>query len=380
MPLASTREAIGAVTELIRSRLSTRLNNLNVTVGRPEAAAHDGGRKLNLFLYRIGMDGHLKNVSLDEGQPAPLWLTLHYLLTGYDQGNDTDSADAHRLLSRGLAALHELNFLHPAATDTALTPNPEPLKITFDEADVELLSKVMQGTDERYRVSAAFQVRPVLVVPEAEPAFAPLVLTVGPPTAPGVAVLPTVGARVEAIEPERFEAGQEIRLTGLDLSGSEEIWIGPTAFGVTASPEGELRTRVPLDTALDAGAHPVRAARVLPSGRRFFSSAVLGRLAPTVAAVTVATPLTAVIVNGQTRLHGSLTVSGRRLGGPQDAVFVGFYRDGAVALVIEATGIASQTSLPVTVPSAQALPPGEYRLILRVNGEQAANSPAINWT
>jgi len=379
VPLASTREAIGAVTELIQSRLSTRLSNLNITVGRPEAASRTEGRKLNLFLYRIGMDGHLKNVSLDEGQPAPLWLTLYYLLTGYDEGNDSDSPAAHRLLSRGLAALHELNFLRPGATDTALAPNPESLKITFDEADVELLSKIMQGGDERYRVSAALQVRPVLVVPEAEPAFAPLVLTVGPPTAPGVAVIPTVGARIEAMEPERFEAGDEITLTGFDLSGSEEIWIGATAFGVTAAPEGELRTRVPLNTTLAAGAYAVRAARVLPSGRRFFTSAVLGRMAPTVTGVTVNAPLTVIAVNGQTRLHGSLTVSGRRLGGPEDAVFVSFYREGSVALVLEVSGSPPQTSLVATVPSTQALPPGEYRLILRVNGEQGANSPAINW-
>ena len=36
---------------------------------------------------------------------------------------------------------------------------PEPLKLSFDGAGVDLLSKVMQGTDERYRLSMAFQVR-----------------------------------------------------------------------------------------------------------------------------------------------------------------------------------------------------------------------------
>jgi len=37
------------------------------------------------------------------------------------------------------------------------------MKITFDNATTELLSKVMQGTDEKYRFSAAFEVRPVMI-------------------------------------------------------------------------------------------------------------------------------------------------------------------------------------------------------------------------
>ena len=58
--------------------------------------------------------------------------------------------------SRGLRlfSLQRLNYIHPA--NAALVDNPEPLKITFDRADAELLSKIMQGTDEKYRVSAAF--------------------------------------------------------------------------------------------------------------------------------------------------------------------------------------------------------------------------------
>jgi len=62
-----------------------------------------------------------------------------------------------------------VNFLQPTAAATdPLRDNPNELKITFDAATVELLSKLMQGPDQRYRCSAAFQVRPVLIVP-AEP-------------------------------------------------------------------------------------------------------------------------------------------------------------------------------------------------------------------
>jgi hypothetical protein len=378
MPLLDTHEAIGAVTELVKTRISARLNNLNVMVGWPEtAAAGIAGRKLNLFLYRLGIDSSLRNVSLDEGQPPPLWMVLHYLLTAYDNNRESDSIDAHRLLGRALAVLHELNYAKPAATDTALVPNPEPLKITFDEADVELLSKLMQGTDVHYRVSAAFQVRPVLIAPDSTPQYAPLVLTVGPPAQQGVVVLPSLGARLAALEPERFEAGDALTLRGSDLAGNTEVWIGEQSFPATPGPDRTLTTTVPLATTLAAGPYPVSVARVLPSGRRMTSNAVLGHLAPTVTGLAVAKPLAATAAG---LLHGVLTIDGRRLGGPEDAIFVSLYRDGEVQLMLEAAGSASQTQLVATVPANRALAAGEYFLILRVNGEQATAAPSIDWT
>lgn len=380
MPLSATPEAIGAVTDLVRGRISARLNSLNVTVGRPQAAAGgSSGPKLNLFLYRIAMDGHLRNTSLDEGQPPPLWMVLHYLLTAYDTGRESDTVAAHRLLGRGIAALHELNFLRPPVTEPALADNPEPLKITFDEADAELLSKLMQGAEDTYRVSAAFQVRPVLIAPDETPSYAPLVLSVGPPAAPGVTVLPSLGAVLDALEPERFEAGAALALSGTDLAGYTEVWIGDQSFPAAPGPERTLTTTVPLATTLAARAYPVCVARVLPSGRRVSSNAVLGHLAPTVTGAAVGALANAGTV-AEPLLHGTLTLSGRRLGGPDDAVFVGFYLDGETRLMLEATGTAAQTTLAVTVPAADALPPGQYRIILRVNGEQAANAPQANWT
>lgn len=375
MPLADSQQAIGAVSELLRGRLSARMGNLDVAVGRVEAAAAGNGSRLNLFLYRVGFDPSLRNVTLDPGQPAPLWTVLHYLVTAFDVGRDSDSIDAHRLLGRALAALHELNYVRPGALDTALQPNPEPLKISFDEADVELLSKLMQGSEEKYRVSAAFQIRPVLIAPGTAPAYALLVRHVGPPTAPGVAVLPSLGARLEAVQPERFEVGATLTLRGQDLAGYTEIWIGPVVFPATVAGEGRLTTVVPAATALPAGAHAAAVARLLPSGRRITSNAVLARLAPTITAVA----LGALAPAGGGMLHGTLAVTGTRLGGPRDSVIAAFYRDGVVKLMLEASGLDPQTSLTLTVAPSLALLPGPYRLILRVNGEQATESPEVQW-
>ena len=373
MPLTATREAIGAVSEALRSQLASR-TSLLVTVSRPDVAAtSDEEPKLNLFLYQADFDPFLKSIPLDAGQPAPLWLTLKYLVTAYDISHDSDSVDAHRLLARGLSGLQQMAITQPVAT--ALVDNPEPLKLTFDSCDVELLSKIMQGTDEKYRLSAAFQVRPVLIVPDEPPAFAPPVLTVGPPGAPGVVVLPSMGPRLVDVAPLRFEGGTELRLAGTDIgSAIDTVYVGPLALPVIAARDGEVRARVPDDPPIPAGDVPLRVARRLRSGRELASNPLFAQLVPTVATATPGG-----LVASGTRLRGTLTIAGKRLGGADDLVFVAFHRNGAVALNLEVTGTAAQTGLTATVDAAHALEPGDYLVIVRVNGAQALSAPEVAW-
>src|SRR5712692_5395427 len=168
MALADTAKAIGAVTDAISQRLNTR-TGLAVTVGRPEPGAVASPNRLNLFLYEIQFDANLKNVPLDDGQRPPLWLVLKYLLTAFDDdGKTSDAIGAYENLGAGIRALQELSLLPltpglPAPLLKALSDNPEDLTITFDEASTDLLSKVMQGSDEKYRLSIGFQVRPVMI-------------------------------------------------------------------------------------------------------------------------------------------------------------------------------------------------------------------------
>lgn len=379
MPLADTKEAIGAVTEMLQTKLAGA-TGVNVSVGRPDLAATTSseGSKLNLFLYQIGFDPHMKNFPIDAGQPAPLWTVLHYVVTAFDVSRDSDSIDAHKLLGHGLTALQGLNYMEPnpaLAADAPLVDNPEPLKITFDNADVELLSKLMQGSDEKYRVSAAFQVRPVMLATDGVPEYAPAVLSIGPPSNPGVAVVPSLGPRLDEIDPQKFEAGDELTLSGNDLAQASEVCFDDVCFPATFA-DGELTVTIPAATTMSPGSYGVTAVRVMPSGRRFSSNAVLGHLLPTLATATPGA-LTATMTGA---LHGDLTLTGGRLGGPDDSIFIGLYRNGACAVLLEATGVAAQDTLTATVTLEQALQPGTYHVILRVNGEQAIDSPAVNWT
>src|SRR5262249_22080429 len=154
MALADTRQAIGAVSRLLVSRLVATGIVPNVTVGRTEPSGTISNPRLNVFLYELTLDGSLRNTPLDEGQATPLWLVLRYLLTAFDKDGISDSTEAHGLLGAGMQALQDLNFFAlnglPAEVVKALNEGPELLKLTFDDASHELISKIMQGADEKY--------------------------------------------------------------------------------------------------------------------------------------------------------------------------------------------------------------------------------------
>lgn len=378
MPLGESRNAIGAVAEHLAVELTNRTDANTVDIGRPEQATGNGGPKLNIFLYQIEFDAHMRNIPLDAGQEPPLWLVLHYLLTAFDGFGESDSAQAQHLLGQGLLALQAMSMQRPGAL--ALADNPEPIKISFDSADTELLSNIMQGTDEKYRISAAFQVRPVLLASLSAAASGPLIRTIGPPGSPGVVVLPSMGPRLDAIEPSSFEMGDPIVLRGGDLAAdSVEICFGDVCLPVppadVANNRVDFTVPAPPTADLSPGTYAVTLVKLLPSGRRFSSNAALGRLRPTVV-TAAAGPLTPDGPN----LFGDLTISGDRLGGPDDGIFVGFYRDGRVQHLFEATGTPAQTGLTLSLTAAQAIPSATYRIVLRVNGEQALNSPQVNWS
>ncbi len=373
-------EAIGATSELLRARLSAALNNLPVTVNRPDQVLAGPGRSLNLFLYSVAIDPSLRNEALDPGQLPPLWLSLHYLLTAFDDARESDSANAHRLLGQGMAVLQGLNFIRPAATNLALAKNPEPLKLSFDEAGVDLLSKVMQGSDEKYRVSVAVQVRPVMLELESAPSYAPLVKTIGPPAAPGIVVLPSLGARIESIEPARFVAGTTVAVHGTDFAGYDEVQLGAASLPLAPGPEGTASFVVPSAAAIAADGYGLCIARTLPSGRKITSNAVLAELMPVVTGAAVDGALTVLPPPGPAALrHGRFGVSGAQLGGTTGSVFATLFGGGQGHGLFEPDPTSTMTQLDFTVSPEAALPPGDYAVVVRVNGQQAADSPILSW-
>ena len=105
MPLTNTSHAIGALSRLLVNRVGA-FSGHTATVGRPEpnGTGSDGSR-LNLFLYEAIEDPEMRGVVLDEGQAAPMWMVVRYLVTPFDENGRSDTAGAHVLLGEALRAL-----------------------------------------------------------------------------------------------------------------------------------------------------------------------------------------------------------------------------------------------------------------------------------
>jgi hypothetical protein len=394
MALASTSRAIGAVTQTLRERLTSLLGATvdQVTVGRPEPPAGNIlGSRLNLFLYEIHVDEYLRNLSLDEGQPAPLWLVLHYLITAFDENGESDNIEAHDIIGAAMRVLHAINFLQPTAgTSDPLRDNPNELKVTFDAATADLLSKLMQGPDMKYRCSAAFQVRPVLLAPSEPPVYSQLVGV--DYTAGGaligergihIGVEPSLGPSLTSVVPAKFEPGATLQITGDDLHlEGITMQMADVVLPIANKSPSLVQCVVPLalkaGNLLPAGSQAITAVQTLPTGRKYSSNAITGGLLPH---VDTATPsgVTPIDPSPGAPVTAVIDLTGFLLSTSSDAVFLGLSRDGTVVRLFDqfTRPTADQKTLRLTIATEAAVPPGTYRIILRVNGQQALNSPAV---
>ncbi|OAN36777.1 Pvc16 family protein [Mycolicibacterium iranicum] len=405
MALSDTGRAIGAVTRLLQSRLLAALSGLaapdipvgDVTVSRPEpSVGGDPARKLNLFLYEVQLDGGLRSVALDEGQPPPIWLVLRYLMTAFDRDGESDTIEAHEILGEGMRVLQDLNFFSldglPAATVAALADNPEQLKLTFDDATSDLLSKLMNGSDEKYRCSVAFQVRPVPVAMGTPPSYSLLVgvdytrnVVIGEDGV-RVPVLPSIGPRIDSLTEPSFQIGDSVAVSGDDLHLSDlSVLLGPVELGATSQRPDRLTFEVDSSLAdgarISAGSHAVVVAQSLPSGRRRKSNPVVGNLRPRLDNTALANLTRVVPADPASPVYGRLTLTGVLLGTEDDDVFVALYRNGRVIRLFDdvtRAGVTPQTELRVEMAEADAVVPGAYMTVLRVNGVQAKDASLVN--
>ena len=404
MGFADTSRAIGAISDAISQRLNTR-TGLPVTIGRPEPGAAPGADRLNLFLYEISFDGSLKNVALDDGQRPPLWLILKYLLTAFDDdGKTSDTVGAFENLGQGIRALQELSSFPltpglPAPVLKALSDNPEDLKITFDDASTDLLSKVMQGTDEKYRLSVAFQVRPVMIVASETPLYSLLVgvdYSTAPATTIGEAgihipVLPSLGPVIETISPASFTLGSTVTLTGEDLHLSNlSVDLGPVNLPVTLQQPDRLQFVVREDLAnggtISAGNLPVSVGQRLPTGRVRSSNIVIGNLLPHVGAASLlggSLQTVAVAPPPVGWKFATLDLTGKLLGTVDDDSYLALFKDGATVRLFDGLSDTSPPNAPQTakrfaMQKPDAVPPGRYLLVYRVNGAQALQSLPVD--
>lgn len=382
--MPDTSGAIGAVTDLLADKLRELTGISSVTSGRPEPAPSENHERINVFLYEATIDATLRSHALGS-RPPPVWLVLRYLVTAYDEKGDSDTSDAHRLLGKAIHVLHGLAYLPldgiSHADEVALRASGEPLKLTFLPAGSDLLGRVMQGSEEKYRCSVAVEVRPVMIA-SAEPSEDALLVGVHyrgvDSRAPGVHIHldPVPAPSLVRAEPALFEApGPAIRLVGTGFGPGDIARLGPLEVPITGSGAAPTVTVPELSASGGPGAWPLAVIRTTATGRRRTSEPVVVRILPKLAAVTVTGSAPA----ETGRVDLTLQIEGRLLGRSDDDSIVALWSGGRTVAsgdeLVTPVGITDQTVRTVVIKN---VPTGAtYFVILRVNGCQAADSPEL---
>jgi len=401
MALSDTGTAIGSVSRLLEEVLTNALANAtpspNVTISRPEPGSSGGvphGARLNLFLYEVQLDASLRNTPLTPGRQSPLWLVLRYLLTAFDENGDSDTDSAHDVLGLAMQVLLGINESGALqlVNSKSLVDNPQPLKATFDDGTPDLLGRLMQGPDDRYRMSVPFQIRPVLVATSEPPSSMQLVgvnyltdTTIGLAGVQNI-VLPSLGPVIDSVTPPQVAPGDTLTVTGNGL-GADQLTVrfGNIVLPVTMQQSGKLQCVVggaALDPVhISAGSQPVVVAETLANGKILSSNALSTSLLPVVSSVT---PLGLHPVSGTNpHVFGALKLTGEFLGRAADYLELGLLNSSGVVVVIDRPDPGfvppgDQSAQQVLMKSAEAVPPGTYTVVYRVNGAQSKQAFVVN--
>jgi len=269
--------------------------------------------------------------------------------------------------------------------------NPEPLKITFDKAPVDIISKILGTVNEKYQCSVCFQIRPVMITLDALPSYS---LLEGVDYATGQSIVDKrVMSNVEILDipvieeistsTVEFESTpKNIFILGSSLDKPNlRIKLGPKIFTITASyPRSYNRLEWCIcDTDMSAGSYPISIEEMKTKNGderiRSVSNVKIVHLIPS--------------LEEQVDINANeIILSGKLLGNKEDAVIVAFCekgKDGTKGEIVHVYNSfenedysANQKTLKIRRSNLPSGFSGEYRLILRVNNQQAKKSPEVD--
>lgn len=229
-----TDEAIGEVTVAIRNLLLQGMPTYQVTLFPPwENFGTDNG--VNLFLYKIIENPQWKNMEWPRNPSyptgisrPPLSLDLFYLLTPYakketETDGVVDTALNHKILGKAMQILNEnpvLNDIHNNyfdADDSGDLPGNlrdsfEKIKITLLPLDMDEMSKIWSMGEKDYKLSVAYHVSLVQLMPaiEAGPAAALVQQT-------GLKVTTLAPPVIIKLNPGTGPVGTDLHIRGMGL-------------------------------------------------------------------------------------------------------------------------------------------------------------------
>ena len=238
-------------------------------------------------------------------------------------------------------------------------------------------------------MSVVFQIRPVLVATSEPPSSMQLVgvnyltdTTIGQAGIQNV-LLVSLGPLIESATPPQVQAGDVLTVAGTGLgAASLAVRFGSVTLPVTMQQSGTVKCVVggaALDpTKISAGTQTVAVAQTIANGKTLSSNALSTALIPTVSGVTASGLAT---VSG--KVFGTIKLTGQFLGRPADYIEVGLLNSTGVAVVIDRqdpafTPPADQSAQQVLMKPADAVAPGMYTAVVRVNGAQAKQAFKLN--
>jgi hypothetical protein len=374
----SDARAIEAVTETLRALVDAGVKRVFTGARAITLPPHEIRASLeprvNVFLYQAAMDGALRNTPPvnvapgETGRPA-LPLILHYLITPY--APDADDVQAHRLLGGALQALHS----HPVLTGTDLADaapysdiahQVESVRVCWqplDDKDIYSLWSVFQAP---YRVSAAFELRVVLIDSTVAGRASLPVLKRGEdgrgPVAEASPSYPEISAVIPPLGQPTALPGEEVRVLGSGLAAatvkvllSHPVLPGPMQVGPDSVTGSEVRFTIPAD--IPAGFGTVALSLTAPGhSTRLTNEAPLGIGPKITSPLPVQVPASALA----TKL--AVTCSPAVRAGQHAVLLVG-------GTPVPAAPVTAQTtSLSFTVGPFPGQKGQEYPLRLRVDG------------
>jgi hypothetical protein len=344
MSVQGINDVTKALSQLVESQIKRSVSSATVTLLPPgDTLPEDVG--VNLYLYRVAESPAIRNQpwrgdrSRGPSDRPGLGLQLHYLLTPRGKASEANSTSgdvAHTMLGVAMLTLHQhpvLNDVHlqgfdaDAALSQHLQDSYEKVKVTISTVGIEELSKIWATINQPYRLSVAYEVSLVELVPERPESVAP-----GTVSRTRVEVLPLGRPRLAALAPA---SGALARLVGgavtanpLAISGSllgatgldPVVLVGgrPVPLQAPAEPPfTELTASLPLE--LDAG--PQADVRVSLAGSAsdplaFLVSPWLAGITPVRTALDPALPADATLALTGQGLAAPFTVRFDGPGGP----------------------------------------------------------------
>lgn len=234
--------AIAAVTAALRNILDGALEEVSgtgVSTKPPDKALPENHPEhlLNLFLYHSAVSAAWRNRELpgsvrpgETGHP-PLALNLFYLLTAY--AKDGDELTAHRLLGRGMGALHDHPVLGSAELEAVAVGDLdgsdvheqiERVRITPEPLSLDDMYKLWSSFQTQYRPSSAYQVSVVLIDSD-RPSRTPLPVVRRGEEDRGVAAVASPSPALTALVPPHGQPavrlGEDLAILGTHLDAGD---------------------------------------------------------------------------------------------------------------------------------------------------------------